>query len=643
MKFKGLKYGFLVLLIISIMPVCLGQSKRIQPISSQKVLERLDSAKRIFDENPMEAIIFVESSIRLSIKNDLTYELALSYATLANFNYQLQEYNSVLLNGYRAIPQLKIKENWTSLYQVNWIVAKSHYHLKQYNEAYNQFAAAKSVGRLQANPSFEVKAILEQGNCLFAQERLVEAEAHFRSARVAAERSELLDLVAEIDYQLGELFLQKGEQEQATIFYSDAITNAYQSNNNSVLTRENARRVSSVKKGDLKSDTLVLDGLKQAEAHFTKVKDTNSIVQNNLQKATLYESFGNFDEAKTAVSNSLILSQKSGDIAAQLESSKKLYDLHLASNEREAASQELNNYLLLRDSLLKLQLQKKEEQLAIRAVEDQITVLEQERKLDQQTINILEREKNVNEAEIRQQRALLYALVLVLLAFGSFSFILYRNTKAKNRANQLLYLKSLRSQMNPHFIFNSLNSVNNYIATSNEKEANKYLSKFAKLMRLVLDYSEAEFISLEQEIELLKLYVELEYERFKDKFDYSFKVDEDILLSNYEIPPMIIQPFIENAIWHGLRYKGQKGELLINFTNYNDWVEISIKDDGIGRKKSQEIKTPSQRQHASSGMKNVEDRTKMIDKVFKKRINYEILDLPKDGGTEVIIKLFRYE
>jgi len=121
----------------------------------------------------------------------------------------------------------------------------------------------------------------------------------------------------------------------------------------------------------------------------------------------------------------------------------------------------------------------------------------------------------------------------------------------------------LRSQMNPHFIFNALNSVNSFISKNDERSANKYLSDFSKLMRMVMENSQQDFVSLNAEINILELYLGLEHFRFSEKFDFTFDVDSEIDKDAFEIPPMLIQPYIENAVWHGLRYKEQKGKLSI--------------------------------------------------------------------------------
>ncbi len=126
--------------------------------------------------------------------------------------------------------------------------------------------------------------------------------------------------------------------------------------------------------------------------------------------------------------------------------------------------------------------------------------------------------------------------------------------------------------MNPHFIFNTLNSVNNFISKNDERSANRYISDFSKLMRKVLELAQEDLISLEQEIEMLSLYLKLEHLRFKDKFEYKINVEELMDTSDILIPPMLVQPFIENAIWHGLRYKESNGKLFVNVSNHPSYL-----------------------------------------------------------------------
>jgi len=195
--------------------------------------------------------------------------------------------------------------------------------------------------------------------------------------------------------------------------------------------------------------------------------------------------------------------------------------------------------------------------------------------------------------------------------------------------------------MNPHFIFNALNSVNTFIATSDERTANKYLTDFSLLMRAVLENSEEDFIPLEKEIELLQLYVHLEHFRFQDKFEYEIHVDPDINVKEYVIPPMLLQPYVENAVWHGLRYKESKGNLSIAFLNKgSDAIEIVISDDGIGRKKSKELKTNHQKRQESKGMSNIKKRITILNEMYKDKVDVTITDLNEnEEGTRVSLHL----
>jgi LytS/YehU family sensor histidine kinase len=219
---------------------------------------------------------------------------------------------------------------------------------------------------------------------------------------------------------------------------------------------------------------------------------------------------------------------------------------------------------------------------------------------------------------------------------------MFKYIKQQRLANNLLALKSLRSQMNPHFIFNALNSVNSFIASNDERAANKYLSEFSFLMRAVLENSEEDFIPLVKEIELLELYAKLEHFRFKDKFDYSIKVDDSIDVQEYQIPPMLLQPYIENAVWHGLRYKTEKGHLNIHISKKNeDEITITVTDDGIGRERSKALKTENQQKQNSKGMGNIKKRVAILNAMYKDKVDVSVDDFQdaEDKGTKVVVTL----
>ncbi|MES2566148.1 MAG: two-component regulator propeller domain-containing protein [Bacteroidota bacterium] len=201
-------------------------------------------------------------------------------------------------------------------------------------------------------------------------------------------------------------------------------------------------------------------------------------------------------------------------------------------------------------------------------------------------------------------------------------------------------LKALRAQMNPHFVFNSLNSIQHYILNSKGDEAAKYLNKFAKLIRIILNNSEKPTVTINEEIEGLELYLELERMRFENKFDYSFEVDKSIDGDYDEIPPMLIQPYLENAILHGINPKDGNGHILIYIKVVNQFIKISVRDDGIGRDKSRAIHSlqPAAR-HKSLGMKITKDRVRILNNLHQSNLNVNIIDLYNDKkepiGTQV--------
>lgn len=251
----------------------------------------------------------------------------------------------------------------------------------------------------------------------------------------------------------------------------------------------------------------------------------------------------------------------------------------------------------------------------------------------------LEKEKDLQNQILKRKNLFNYLLIgLLVLAIIFLGFVLFIQKKLKIQ-NKKIELQSLRREMNPHFIFNSLNSVNQFIATNNELEANQYLTKFSKLMRGVMENSKDDFIPFHEELELLKNYLALEKSRFQDKFDYEITVDEHLNSQNLQIPGMLIQPFLENAIWHGLRYKNEKGFLKLNFQKTNNQFNIKIEDNGIGIKESKNQKTEHQKNRNGRGMKNTLERIKLLNDLYEKNISCEVLDKENGGGVLVTLKM----
>ncbi|MEM1320864.1 MAG: two-component regulator propeller domain-containing protein [Bacteroidota bacterium] len=210
-----------------------------------------------------------------------------------------------------------------------------------------------------------------------------------------------------------------------------------------------------------------------------------------------------------------------------------------------------------------------------------------------------------------------------------------------------LELRALQAQMNPHFVFNALHSIQDFIFNKDERVANAYLVKFSRLMRLFLESSKEKYILLQDEIRLLQLYIDLEKLRFEEKFDYQLYLDPALEPKLIEIPSMLFQPFVENAINHGLIYKKKKGLLQVNIKKEQDCIRGIVEDDGVGRAKAAELKSRSYKSYKSRGMKLVEERQRVLNFISNSRIKIEIQDLKDEAGnakgTRVIIDIPFFE
>ena len=243
-----------------------------------------------------------------------------------------------------------------------------------------------------------------------------------------------------------------------------------------------------------------------------------------------------------------------------------------------------------------------------------------------------------------------FILGIILFVILVFILILMINTKAikaraliktkENKRFAEMELAALRAQMNPHFIFNCLNTIKYFVSTKDDKSANKYLNKFSKLMRMFLEHSKSNTITLQEEIDLLTIYIELENLRFNDNFDFKLVIHDDLNTNDIKIPSMLFQPFVENAINHGLLNLSRKGALTIELYIKNNTLVGIVDDDGIGREKAREMKNKRSVSHISRGLEITNERIQVINAVKNMNIYIETIDKFDNNmasGTKVIL------
>lgn len=205
-------------------------------------------------------------------------------------------------------------------------------------------------------------------------------------------------------------------------------------------------------------------------------------------------------------------------------------------------------------------------------------------------------------------------------------------------------MTALRAQMNPHFIFNCLNSIKLYTLENDAHTASEYLTKFSRLIRLVLENSRSEKVTLASELETLQLYIEMEAMRFKNKVKYNVEVDDEIDTHYIDIPPLLLQPYVENAIWHGLMQKEKGGTVMVKLNLVKEHIlQVSIIDDGIGRAAASELKSKSATKNKSFGLKMTSERIELINQLYQSTTQVQIEDLVdlegNVAGTKVIVEI----
>lgn len=392
-----------------------------------------------------------------------------------------------------------------------------------------------------------------------------------------------------------------------------------------------------------------LDQFKDALNYYNKALEANKRDRNINTKANIYHDMSLSLVEVGSFTQALQLVDSASMIYNQIENSQQAVDVELSKalilekmGNHQKANKQLLSYIELKDSVFS-----KEKFKQISELETKYKTAEKEAEIQKQNALLIENQLEIN---IQKNRALTYGMLfagvaIILLITSIFTLkIKQKHHLIKSELEQHskeLEGRLLRSQMNPHFIFNSLNSIQSYITSNDQYHAETYLSKFAKLMRSILENSRHAFVSLEQDLSNLLIYMELEELRFEGKFTFKVDLDENIDIENTYIPPMLIQPYIENSIIHGLvNKKTNDGVLTVFFKKEkNNSILCTIEDNGIGREKANELKSRSIKPYKSLGMKVTKERMELISEMNKVHFEENFIDLKNENeeaiGTRV--------
>ncbi len=397
-------------------------------------------------------------------------------------------------------------------------------------------------------------------------------------------------------------------------------------------------------------------------AEHKKLNDRNEIMRTLLDMGKTYLALNNNSEARQYGREGLTLALETKAKQFIRDGYQIISTVYDRSNQTDSANFYFRQYITMKDLVLNDQLKGR---FAAYAYEQKIASLNKEKLIEQQQLQI-------QQQQLKQKSIITKMLIIGIAVIFLLAVIILRNImlKRKNEAhlleiaeNQLqieklenekkqeelqhkateLEMQALRAQMNPHFVFNCLSSINRFILKNESEAASDYLTKFSRLIRMVLNNSKKESITLDDELEMLRLYLDMERMRFKYSFDYNIIFKNEIDPENIFIPPLLLQPFAENAIWHGLMNKEGPGYLTVSLSKENNILNCIIEDNGVGRIKAAELKSKSAENKKSLGLQITKERLALLNKDSNETAFFEMEDLYDSrgnaNGTRVILKI----
>ena len=479
-----------------------------------------------------------------------------------------------------------------------------------------------------------------------------DARKYFEDARLLYKKNNNEQGMANEFMSIANTYRFEKKYTEALNIYYQVIPIFKKANNhyNLGLTYENAGGAY----GELKNYPLALKEYDLAIEQYNIIKSNTDMYYAVIGKGDVYDDMKDYSNALSSYTEALRLAKQMQDRSLQYEVMGRLAKVSEEKGDYKGAYQMLQQSNIIKDSLFTLD--KQNELLKLQ------TAFETERKENEN--QILKAQNEAANTKLQRNTILLFASAVGLLMLGYLVFNFYKNKEAKakhivqlellnkqlneqkaaiNQFNTLLQLKALRAQMNPHFIFNCMSSIQECILTGRIDDANTYLTKLSRLLRMVLNYSDDESITLDKELEMLKLYLALENVRLKGSIEYTIDMDEDLNTEDIKVPTLILQPFAENAIWHGLVNKTGERKLTIKINTTNDSLHCSIEDNGIGRTNASALKKIN-KDFESKGMKLIEKRLTILKQKYPQtQTGFTVQDLHNDTqestGTRVEIIL----
>ena len=531
------------------------------------------------------------------------YNIGITYNMQGDFRQALENHFA----GLGILRKIKA-EKW---YPVSYVaIGEVYTNMDNFAEASRYLDDAYILASKENEKILLGKIFLDQGKLLFAQKKPDIALTRYFSALKYLNTKKSLQDLADLYYALAGVYMQKG-------FTEKDVSNPKKNFLTSITYLQ--KTINLQNKFGIQNKSL--KGYHELIEAYTEVGDYKNALN-------YYEQYSKNVDSSVSIS----LFMKLSELKTKYEK-EKLTDELKAKSEKDKIKEEASQAQVLAEQKLK-------QERVLFQEKDRYEKSISAEKINEQKANIDRRQTN---------NMLIMGLALIILTSGFI--ILFRNQKnlkqrALAKAEEIhkmaeLEMQSLRSQLNPHFMFNSLNSVQALILKNENEKSHSYLARFAKLLRMLLENADTPFISLSKELEFLKLYLALESLRVPD-LQYSISKDPSLNSDQILIPNMILQPYVENAIWHGLFHKNSDKRLQIKIYPQKDAIMYEIEDNGIGRKNATEYNSLFRKQHQSKGMELLTKRIKLLNDQYATTIQTAITDLmvnTNETGTLVRITI----
>lgn len=560
--------------------ISLGNADVLQS-NYKRALRYFQQAKSIFETENQTL-----PSVKIGMAKALG-SLGIIFSEQSNYTKALEFY----LKAVTIYEQLNEPERCARLYNNIGVLYQSQ---QAYGKALTYFTKTEKLLKDPNDPVLGV-TYTNIGNALVGQKQYTSATSYYQKAQIILEKNQDARGLGELFNNLGLLYQKKGQKA--------AAIQAWQS----------------------------------AEQTFTAFGESFGLGDTYFYLAQFWQTEKQTDKARFYAQKTLALARQNDVLEQQMLVEKLLSELAEKEGDLTAAFRHYKLYTTLKDSIQNAASIRKGVEAELNFEFDKRNLLQKEA--------LLKKDLLLQETAKRNRLQLVYSILIAVLLFG-LGFLWYNRLQIKKTLTLQKELaeyeqKALHLQMNPHFVFNCLGSISSFIVNNGKESAVKYLAKFSKLMRLTLEFSKESLISVDKEIDALQNYLELEQLRFNSIFEFTIEKSDDIE-DNMGIPPLLIQPFVENALIHGIVPKKNAGLISIRFDLDAEQLRCTITDNGIGITASQKIKAQSVSVHKSMAIEIIRMRLEKIASTTGKTAGVEIKELSSEGtvsGTEVILSI----